>query len=257
MEEKKTAMDTLEAFILYQDAIAYRQKNEMGLIKSRQLIENYLWYNENPVSLQPYIKPENYTNAIFSQPTIFKNENLSNHPILLASINKLSVLEIEQKLKREKLKPKLKLKYNPLLATSPNSLSPNFSMNNYKWGFDFSMPLLLRRERGAIQKGEVKIQDTKLDIDNKRNELQNKIQSSWEQQLLLEEQLNLLADNVENYKLLLDGENEKFKYGESSVFLLNKRQEKYINGQLKLIETYIKRQLEILIFLYYSNQLVN
>ena len=94
-------------------------------------------------------------------------------------------------------------------------------------------------------------------FENKRNELQNKIESGWQQLLLLQEQLILLSNNVENYKRLLDGENEKFNYGESSVFLLNKRQEKYINGQLKLIETYIKRQMELLNFLYFSNQLVN
>ena len=87
--------------------------------------------------------------------------------------------------------------------------------------------------------------------------MQNKIESGWQQLLLLQEQLILLSNNVENYKRLLDGENEKFNYGESSVFLLNKRQEKYINGQLKLIETYIKRQMELLNFLYFSNQLVN
>ncbi|MFT5169157.1 MAG: hypothetical protein ACI8P3_004405, partial [Saprospiraceae bacterium] len=70
------------------------------------------------------------------------------------------------------------------------------------------------------------------------------------------QQFNLLNQNVENYKRLLDGENEKFRFGESSVFLLNKRQEKYINGQIKLIEIFIKSQIEILNFLYYSNQLI-
>lgn len=254
---EKTAMDTLEAFILYQDATAFLQKNELGLIKSRQNVENYLWYNEMPVALQENTKPENYKNEILPISEGFENSDLPNHPIILASINKLSYVEIEQKLKREKLKPKLKIKYNPLLKTSQNSLAPNFSINDYKWGFDFSMPLLLRSERADVQRGEVKIQETKLDIQNKRNELQNKIESSSAQQQLLQEQLVLLRQNVENYKRLLEGENEKFNYGESSVFLLNKRQEKYINGQLKLIETYIKQQIELLNFLYFSNQLTN
>ena len=61
---------------------------------------------------------------------------------------------------------------------------------------------------------------------------------------------------MEGYRLLLDGENEKFRFGESSVFLLNKRQEKYINGQLKLIELNIKLQVELLNYLYYSNGLI-
>jgi outer membrane protein TolC len=255
---EKTGMDTLEASILYQDAIIVQQKNEAELIKSRQMLQNYLWYNEMPVAIQPNIRPENYTNLIFSMsPYLAENMSLEKNPLIAASLNKLSSLEISRRLKKEKLKPKLKLKYNPLLATSQNSIAPNFSINNYKFGLSFSVPLLQRTEKGALQKVDLKMQETKLDIENKMNELQNKMQNSLEQQALLDEQLALLSNNVENYKKLLDGENEKFKYGESSVFLLNKRQEKYINGQLKLIETYTKRQIEILNFLYLTNQFTN
>jgi len=256
-EGEKTAMDTLEAFILYQDATAIIQKNEMGLIKSRQNIENFLWYENVPLELQENTKPENYESEIFPEYQLFENEVLSSHPVILNTINKLNILEIEQKLKREKLKPKLKVKYNPLLGTSADNVAPNLALNDFKWGFGFSMPLLMRSERAGIQRGEVKMEETMLDIQNKRNELQNKIENSWLQQLLLQQQEQLIANNLGNYKRLLDGENEKFKFGESSVFLLNKRQEKYINGQLKLVETKVKRQIELLNFLYLSNQLID
>lgn len=253
---EKTAMDTLEAFILYQDAITFLQTNEAGLINARQKVENYLWFDEVPVSLQETTVPENYENVFFSDIANFESSSLGNHPLIMASVNKLSNLELGQKLKREKLKPKLKIKYNPLLATSDNSLAPNFSAANYKWGFDFSMPLLFRTERADIQRGEIKLNEIALDIQNKRNELQNKIESNFQQQILLQQQVEVLSQNVENYRRLLDGENEKFRFGESSVFLLNKRQEKYINGQLKLIELNIKSQIELLNYLYYSNQLI-
>ena len=181
---------------------------------------------------------------------------MSTHPMILAAVNKLSILEIEQRLKREALKPQLTVKYNPLLATGGNLDSPNFSINDYKFGVHLAMPLLWRSERGDIRTGEVKIQDMQFDLEYKRNELQNKIENSWEQQRLLREQVDLWSANVNNYKRLMEGESEKFRLGESSVFLLNKRQEKYIEGQMKWIETYIQRQLEVLNFLYYSNQLV-
>ena len=114
---EKTEMDTLEAFISLQDAIAIRQRNELSVIKSRQNIENYLWFDEMPVGLQENTRPENYERQILPEFNAFENRALLNHPVLLTSINKLSYLEIEQKLKREKLKPKLKVKFNPLLAT--------------------------------------------------------------------------------------------------------------------------------------------
>ena len=49
---EKTAMDTLEASILHQDAIAITQKNQMYVTKARQNLENYLWYDEQPIALQ-------------------------------------------------------------------------------------------------------------------------------------------------------------------------------------------------------------
>lgn len=255
---EKTRMDTLEAFILYQDANTIFQKNEMTLAKYRQNIENYLWYDNIPVDLQEMTQPENYTNKIYaSEPNQNPTDRVNNHPLILSYINKKSYYEIEQKLKKEKLKPKLKLKYNPLLGTSDNSIAPRFSLTDFKWGFDFSMPLLLRSERANIQKGEIKIQETALDIQNKINELNNKVEASLQQQLILEQQIALSEQNLEGYQLLLEGENEKFQYGESSVFLLNKRQEKYINGRLKLIELTIKLQQERLNYYYYANRLIN
>ena len=253
---EKTAMDTLEASILHQDAIAITQKNQMYVTKARQNLENYLWYDEQPIALQETIKPINYKSELFDESQLFGEFNVEDHPLILSAINKLNFLEVGQKLKKEKLKPKVKLKFNPLLATSQNGISPSYSVNDYTVGIDFSMPLFFRREKADIQRGEIKIEETKLDILSKRNELTNKIENSYQQQLLLQQQLDLLEKNVVGYKLLLEGENTKFQFGESSVFLLNKRQEKYIDGQLKVVETYTKRHIEVLNFLYFSNILL-
>lgn len=254
---EKSTMDTLEAFIAYQDAINLLQRNESTLIKARQNLENYLWFNNLPITLQPSTQPESFGSTVFPVETNLNIAELAaNNPLIQASINKQSVFEIEQKLKREKLKPKLKVKYNPLISTSSNSVAPSYSFYDYTWGFDFSMSLFLRSERAGIQKGEIKLQEIDLDIQDKRNELKNKIENSLQQQAILIEQVSVFEQNVKGYKQLLEGENEEFKYGESSVFLLNQRQEKYINGQLKLIEMKIKLQRERLNYLYYSNKLI-
>ena len=254
---EKTAIDTLEALIILQDAQALLQSNEAGLLKSRQNLENFLWFNDLPLVLQPGTTPQDYVETIFVVDNTQPIASLVNtHPALLEKRNKQSYLEVEQRLKREKLKPKLKAKYNPLLATSDNGLAPTYSSSDYKWGFDFSMPLFLRSERAAIQQGQVKLNELQFDIDNKQNELLNKIENSRQQQRILQEQLALQEQNVAGYRRLLEGENEKFRFGESSVFLVNKRQEKYINGRLKVIALQIKIQLELLNYLYYTNRLL-
>ncbi|WP_066629158.1 TolC family protein [Labilibacter marinus] len=253
---EKTAMDTLETLIVYQDAQRLLNKNKIALTKARNDIETYLWYEQKPVLLQEQTLPENYENKFFVDFSLSDSTDLSANPLIQSSLNKLSILEIEQRLKRQKVLPKLKVKYNALLATNENSITPNYSSSNYKWGLDFSFPIFLRSERGDIKQGKIKIEELELDIANKRYELQNKLESSLQKQIILEEQITILNKSVDGYKQLLEGENEKVKYGESSVFLLNKRQEKYINGNLKLIETYVKKQMELVNFLYLSNQLV-
>ncbi len=253
---EKTAMDTLEAFILWQDAISFTNYNKLELQNAQQNLENFLWFNEAPLELEFLTKPEDYQREIFTVTDVRNVQELANtNPLILEKINKQSLYELELRLKKEKLKPKLKAKLNPLLATN-NNLLPTYEASDYKLGFEFSMPLFLRSERADVKMGEIKIQNGVLDIQNKQNELLNKIESNLLQQNILRDQVNLVERNVQGYKQLLDGENEKFRFGESSVFLLNKRQEKYINGRIKLIELNLKLNTVLLKYLYFINDLV-
>lgn len=253
---EKTAMDTLEAFILLQDAVLLTNYNDLELQNAQQNLENFLWFNEVPLELDPLTKPENYLQEIFTVNDVRNLQALaSSNPLILEKINKQSLYELELRLKKEKLKPKLKAKVNPLLATNNNFL-PTYEASDYKLGFEFSMPLFLRSERADVKMGEIKIQNGILDIQNKQNELLNKIESNLLQQNILRNQVNLIEQNVAGYRQLLEGENEKFRFGESSVFLLNKRQEKYINGRIKLIELNLKLNSVLLKYLYFINDLV-
>ena len=254
---EKSAMDTLEAYILFQDAINKLKENQTKVVKARMMVNTFLWFEDEPVDLENNVVPEMLDGFSFNRPLPLDSLSIQDHPWIQLQLNELSYLEIGQQLKREKLKPTLSLKYNLLLPTSEQSAIPQFNSSDYIWGFDFSMPLLFRRERGDAQIGELKIREIELEIENTRNELLNELRASQQEQQILREQLDLLRQNVVGYKQLLDGENEKFRLGESSVFLLNKRQEKYIDGELKLAEVTTMLLEEILSFHYYSNNLLN
>jgi outer membrane protein TolC len=58
----------------------------------------------------------------------------------------------------------------------------------------------------------------------------------------LKDQIQLSEGNIGNYETLLNAERQKFDIGESSLFLVNSRENKLINAQLKLIE--LKAKLE-------------
>ncbi len=254
---EKTAMDTLEAYIAYQDAILLVQKNQIGLIKSIQTVENFLWNENTPVALTPQVLPQPQGETILNIKKTWAQSDLQSHPELQSKVNQLSILEIEQKLKREKLKPKVKLKFNPLIATRGSSPLPVYSINDIKWGVNFSMPILRMSERADIQRGNIKISEKELELSNKRNELVNKSESKWLQYWALKQQVGNTAANIDSYNSLLLGEKTKFEYGESSVFMVNKRQEKYISTRIKLIQIQTLRQITLLEYLYFTNQLLD
>ena len=54
------------------------------------------------------------------------------------------------------------------------------------------------------------------------------------------EQVQQVEAIVTNYKTLLQGEERKFALGESSLFLVNSREQKLIDARLKRTELYFK-----------------
>jgi outer membrane protein TolC len=253
---EKTAMDTLEAFLQYQDVIAMRQKNQIKLLKSRLKIENFLWLDDEPVNLREEITPENINTELATNVEDL-DVVVSSHPKLLTLNNKREMLEVEQSLKSQKLLPKLKAKYNPLLGVNDNPVNEIASANNFTFGIGFSMPLLFRSARGDVELAEIKLKEIDFKIENEYQQLRNKINASWAKQSLLFQQTDLLQRNVEGYRALLDGERIKFDLGESTVFLVNKRQEKYIDSQIKLIKTQIDQNKAALEFYYNTNAINN
>jgi outer membrane protein TolC len=67
-------------------------------------------------------------------------------------------------------------------------------------------------------------------------EITNKIQSYFNELLILKNQVALYEDATENYNKLLIAETIKFQTGESSMFLINARQMKLLEFESKLIE---------------------
>lgn len=256
---EQTAVDTLEAYIILQDRRNLLQSAESALVDSERYLENFIWEEEgNPGNLESYNTPQSMALPLFD--AMAEEElldSLPDHPMIQEKVNQKEIFEAAQRLKREKLLPKLKVKYMPLLTPTQSGELPSYTQNDYKWGFSFSFPLLIRKERGEFQQSKIKVRNTELEIENKRNELYNYAFNSLNQLSILEEQVALQQQNVQGYAALLDAENEKFNFGESSVFLINNRQEKLLEGQIKLIELQVKRELETLKYLYFTNNLMD
>jgi outer membrane protein TolC len=108
---------------------------------------------------------------------------------------------------------------------------------NFKWGVKFEMPILFRKARGKLEQVKVKAAQTELKREQKNISLTNKVKNYSLELQNLSQQIRLMEEMVENYRRLFEAEQIKFDIGESSVFLLNSREQKLIESQLKLVKT--------------------
>ncbi|MCB0380801.1 MAG: TolC family protein [Flavobacteriales bacterium] len=239
----KPAIDTVEAFLILQNRMLDR--NQYGLVFNNNTLElsNYLWYENNiPLVITDSLRPPIYSQSeTFSIITADSVQNILNslnelHPELLLYNNKLSSLNIDKRLKQEGLKPKINVNYNFLNSNFGDNIFNTFSSQNYKWGVEVSFPIFIRQQRGDLQLAKIKIQDVDFSMQQKTLEIQNNVKQQFNEQLTLNEQVKLSNSMVENYTKLLLGEKQNFFEGESSLFLVNSREQKLIESQLKLIE---------------------
>ncbi len=94
----------------------------------------------------------------------------------------------------------------------------------------------LREARGEYKKAQLKIQETNLELLNKRQQTDNKIRSYVNEFTTLNSQLQTTQSMYKNYQLLLRSEELKFMQGESSLFLVNSRETKVIEILQKQID---------------------
>jgi outer membrane protein TolC len=241
----RMAMDTLESFTQVQDRTVEFNRVQLEVQEANLKLANFLWgKNAQPMAYvaqwQPQILEDTPLSISATEKDIALKNLVENHPILRGYDVKLNQLEIDRKLKREKLKPKLNLNYN-FLGNGFNW--SNLFTNNYKWGIAFSTSTLFRSERGDVQLTNIKIENTRLWRDQKALELKNKLQQWVNETDNLQAQIQLYKATVNNYQQLLQLENTRFELGESSFFLINSRENKYIEAQLKLAKLVSEYQI--------------
>ena len=253
-------IDTLESGIQLQDRKLSLQQAELEMANAGALLSVYLWSEgaipleitggTTPVSLEnePLLKPD-------SSFTARLDTLVDEHPKLEQFQYKLQQLKVDQRWKREQLKPSLDLKFNPIVEAVDNDLWASYASDHYTLGLSFRYPLFLRKERGQLRLAELKIREASLDMDVQRATLIYKTKVAMNQWNTLVRQLELYSKTVRDYEQLLTGERTLFATGESSVFMVNSREIGYFNARLKLIEIMTKLRQADLEFQYSTGRL--
>lgn len=234
----KPAIDSVEAGINVRNRELSLEDSKLKLIKAKLELSNFLWLENNiPMELQDTIIPEDkleltIQETLKTNELLQENQSIENHPKINSLQSKIDILNVERKLKANSLLPKIDVGYHYL--SEPNYWnSTNF--NNYKIGMNVYFPLFLRKERGSLKLAEFKIQNTQYDLNIQRLQLTNKINAQQNEIKSLERQRKLIQKLVDDYNVMLSSEERLFSFGESSMFLINSRENNLVSSQLSKI----------------------
>ncbi|GAB4403963.1 MAG: TolC family protein [Microscillaceae bacterium] len=233
-------IDSVDAQSVVQNRNIERRQAEVELQNARIRVSNYLWGdNETPLVLADDLAPEDFL-GLSGRPALPNREDLlnfsaQNHPEIIKLVNKLKQLAVEERLQQANLLPRLDLKYNLLrnIQNVDEQTNLNFQ-NNYQFGVNFEMPLFLRKERGKLNQVRIKQSQTDFELLQLRREILNEVEAAYNELLNSQTQIQLLDEITENFRILRDAEVRKYLNGESSLFLINAREAKLIESQIKL-----------------------
>lgn len=237
-EGDKPAIDSIEAGIIVKNRLLSLEDSKLKLTKAKLELSNFLWLENNiPLELAEVIIPERKLGQ-----TIQETLNISdlanpgfsvlNHPKIEALQSKIDLLTVEKKMKANMLLPKIDVGYSYLAQPNPTTLNSN---DNYKVGVDFYFPLFLRKERGSLKFAQYKIQESEFIRDLEKVQLTNKIIAQKTEIQSLTKQQKLIDKLVSDYDTMLQSEERLFTLGESSLFLINTRENNLVSAQLSQI----------------------
>ncbi|QIL77374.1 TolC family protein [Hymenobacter sp. HDW8] len=233
-------IDSVEARIIAQDRLVEAERLQLELQNARLVLSNHLWnQNAQPVELPDRAVPQparrdGVSAQEFSRLT---DQAAKQHPTLIRLGAEIRQLGIEERYRRELLKPRINVS-GTLLSQGDfyrTELPPtyDFGRNNYKLGVDFAFPLFLRQQRGQLQQVRFQVQETVLEQQQSQRTILNQLTAAYNTLRAYERQLTVQALTIANQRTLLQAELEKYDLGESTIFLINSRETKLIDLRIK------------------------
>jgi outer membrane protein TolC len=231
------AIDSVEAKITVRNRELNVENGNLKLAKAKLKLANFLWIENVPVELGDLVKPEQNLSQTIEETLktdamMVDVESLDSHPKIQSLETKMDILEVNRQLKANALLPKINVGYNYI--SEPNYWN-NFNADDYKFNIDFSFPIFLRKERGSLKMAKLKIQDMQFDIGQQRLELKNKIKAQQAEIASLRKQKVVIDNLVKDYMTMLNSEEKLFSFGESSIFLINSRENNLVSAKLSQI----------------------
>lgn len=253
VQGEASTLDTVQASITRQERLVQRQEAFLDFRNAGIQLSAFLWDSlANPISLPMNwapVRPVSQEVLTAGELEHLKEQAQLHHPELRKLTVKVEQLDVERKLNQEYLKPRFDVSYAWLNQPIDPAGNASFGFgDNYKFGVDFSFPLLIRKERAKLQQTKVKLSSTRFEQGLMRRQVSNQIEASYNTLTNSGLLIDQLRGMVSNYERLLSGEYLNLENGESDLFKINVQQEKLINAlskYLKLLSEYEANKAEL------------
>lgn len=226
----KAAVDTLEASVYLNTQRQASRKAQVEADLARRSLSELYWpleFADLPNGLRPewlmVIPTGNWATA---------------HPELQEARLTVNDYQLQERLKREMLKPTLDVSYY-LLGDGvdlPAGSDQNGGLldRSFKVGAKASYPIFNRKARGGVQEAELKIREGAAKLSAKTQSLEQKSAAYQDAIAAYNQQLSAAGQLADQSRRLLEAEQELFSLGESTQFLLNARQQNFQKALLNL-----------------------
>ena len=247
-------IDTVEALILLENRTVENKSAQTQFQNATLLLQTFLWADGNQlVSIPTNVTPQlANTNP---EVGILNANDIDSLPSIQLAAYKVDQIALDVKWKKEQLKPSINANYNLLNQPSGNLEISQFSMQNYKFGVTAYVPLFLRKERGGVKLAKLKMENAGLDLLAKKREYDQKIKNLSNEIELQTANIVIQKRIVAHTRTLRTAELDKFQAGESSLFMINSREQTYLSSENKLVELEIKLEVSRLKMKWLLNRL--
>ena len=247
-------IDTVEALILLENRTVENKSAQTQFQNATLLLQTFLWADGNQlVSIPANVIPQlANTNP---EVEILNANDIDSLPSIQLAAYKVDQIALDVKWKKEQLKPSINANYNLLNQPSGNLEISQFSMQNYKFGVTAYVPLFLRKERGGVKLAKLKMENAGLDLLAKKREYDQKIKNLSNEIELQTANIVIQKRIVAHTRTLRTAELDKFQAGESSLFMINSREQTYLSSENKLVELEIKLEVSKLKMKWLLNRL--
>lgn len=239
---EKPAIDTIEALSQLQSFELQQRDAFLSFVKSTQQIQLYLWKDDQQFyELSEMIYPSENLNEHLAYSDFeflindINSRQINMHRSILYYDQKQNILESERRLKWQSFLPKVDFTYNFFNKENYSADHLPLFDHNFQYGLKLEIPVFQREARANYQMAKIKLDQNQLDTNMKIRELDVKIETYKNEIQNYHTQIDLSKNNLLNYRKLLYAEETRYSNGESSLFLINSRENKVIEAQEKFI----------------------